>query len=174
MSEDRAAIHAIWAQARDRAGRPVIGLDGGMPWHLPGDLARFQSLTHGAAVIMGRHTWESLPDRFRPLPDRFNIVVTSHEAPHGAASASSLPAALELAEAEDPGTDVWVMGGARLFAESLFVADTIEVTMIDLEVEGDTFAPVLSPTTWEVVAESGTQTDGDGPSYRFVTYHRRA
>ncbi|MDN4473622.1 dihydrofolate reductase [Demequina zhanjiangensis] len=172
MSDDRAPIHAIWAQARDASGRPVIGLNGGMPWHLPGDLARFKRLTHNAAVIMGRHTWESLPDRARPLPDRFNIVVTSHEAPRGAAAASSLPAALELAEAEDPGTDIWIMGGARLFAEALDVVDTIEVTFIDLEVEGDTYAPEVSPAYWRVAAESEPQRDGDGPEYRYLTYTR--
>ncbi len=173
MSEDRAAIHAIWAQARDALGRPVIGLDGGMPWHLPGDLARFQSLTHGAAVVMGRHTWESLPPRFRPLKNRFNIVVTTHEAPEGAASASSLSAALELAEDEDPGTDIWIMGGARLFAEALTVADTLEVTEIDLRVEGDTYAPAIPEDAWKVAAESGPQRDAEGPEYRFLTYHRR-
>ncbi|WP_062203062.1 dihydrofolate reductase [Demequina salsinemoris] len=172
MSEDRAAIHAIWAQARDAHGRPVIGLDGGMPWHLPGDLKHFQSLTHNDAVVMGRHTWESLPPRFRPLRDRFNIVVTTHEAPKGAASASSLSAALELAEDEDPGTDIWIMGGARLFAEALGVADTLEITVIDLEVEGDTFAPEIPESEWRVVATSEPQRDEDGPEYRFVTYHR--
>ena len=62
-----------WAQARDG----VIGADGGLPWHLPEDLALFRELTMGGTVVMGRRTWESLPERFRPLPGRTNVVLTS-------------------------------------------------------------------------------------------------
>ena len=60
----------IWAEAHDAEGRGVIGRDGDMPWHLPEDLAHFKAMTSGAPVIMGRCTWESLPERFRPLPGR--------------------------------------------------------------------------------------------------------
>ncbi|QJW35901.1 dihydrofolate reductase [Cellulosimicrobium protaetiae] len=66
----------IWAQARDTAGRPVIGAGGTMPWHLPEDLAHFKRVTSGHPVVMGRRTWDSLPPRFRPLPGRTNVVVT--------------------------------------------------------------------------------------------------
>ena len=85
----------IWAQARGG----VIGKDGGMPWHVPEDLAHFREVTTGAPVIMGRRTWESFPSRFRPLPGRRNIVVTHSDswANEGAERAPSLDAALELA-----------------------------------------------------------------------------
>ncbi len=70
---DRPVIGAIWAQTTNG----VIGRDGGMPWSLPEDMAFFRRTTTGHPVIMGRRTWESLPERFRPLPGRTNIVVTS-------------------------------------------------------------------------------------------------
>ncbi|WP_062301307.1 dihydrofolate reductase [Demequina subtropica] len=163
-------IKAIWAQARDTSGRPVIGLDGTMPWHLPEDLAHFQELTRGHAVIMGRRTWESLPPRFRPLPGRVNVVVTSGEAPAGATRASSLPDALETAAALAPGTDRWVIGGGGLFAEALAHADALEITEIDAVVDGDTFAPPLVPDDWAVAASTEAAVSSSGLSYRFVRY----
>lgn len=130
-------IGLIWAEARGG----VIGRDGGMPWHVPEDLAHFREKTAGAPVIMGRRTWESFPERFRPLPGRRNIVVSSNEgwAAEGAERASSLDAALTLAGGADA---VWVIGGAGLFAEAIDRADVLEVTELDLEIDGgDTFAP---------------------------------
>ncbi|WP_062517890.1 dihydrofolate reductase [Demequina gelatinilytica] len=163
-------IKAIWAQARDAQGRPVIGLDGTMPWHLPEDLAHFQQLTRGHAVVMGRRTWESLPPRFRPLPGRVNVVVTSGDAPAGATRASSLHDALDTAAALSPGTDRWVIGGAGLFAEALAHADVLEITEIDAVVEGDTFAPLLASDDWAVEAATEPSTSASGLAYRFVTY----
>ncbi|WP_062384802.1 dihydrofolate reductase [Demequina iriomotensis] len=163
-------IKAIWAQARDVSGRPVIGLDGTMPWHLPEDLAHFQALTRGHAVIMGRRTWESLPPRFRPLPGRVNVVVTSGGAPEGATRASSLHDALKAAAALSPETDRWVIGGAGLFAEALAHADALELTEIDTVVAGDTFAPPLAADDWSVVAATEPAVSSSGLAYRFVTY----
>lgn len=159
----------IWAEARGG----VIGKDGGMPWHVPEDLAHFRSVTTGAPVIMGRRTWESFPPRFRPLPGRRNIVVTRSAAwaEDGAERAASLDAALELArEAEI----AWVIGGAGLFAEARDRADVLEVTELDLAVDGgDTFAP--SHDGW-VVAESrpddGWAVSRTGVPYRFLTLIR--
>lgn len=166
-------VKAIWAQARDEAGRPVIGLDGTMPWDLPEDLAHFSATTRGAVVIMGRRTWESLPERFRPLPGRTNIVVSHHENTFaGAASASSLEGALDAAEDLDPDVDCWVMGGQRLFEEAARVADEIVITRIDLEVEGDTFAPELDPDEWRRT-KGDWQVSRTGLRYRIIRYRRR-
>ena len=154
----------IWAQAHDR----VIGAGGVMPWHLPEDLKHFRELTNGDPVVMGRRTWESLPERFRPLPGRTNVVVTRNtdfDAP-GATVVHSLEAALSSADA---GT-VWVMGGAELYAQALPVADRVEVTEIDLAVAGDTFAPVLGPE-WH--GDVGPWLEAaNGMRYRFVRYER--
>ncbi len=103
---------------------------------------------------MGRRTWESLPPKFRPLPGRLNVVVTSHEAPPGASSANSLAGALELVEEQEPSSDVWIIGGSRLFAEATHIATEAVVTEIDLVTEGDTFAPALDPVQWTVASAS--------------------
>lgn len=166
-------VKAIWAQARDDAGRPVIGLGGTMPWHLPEDLAHFSETTRGEVVIMGRLTWESLPPRFRPLPGRTNIVVSHHENTfHGAASASSLEGALDAAEDLDPDATCWVMGGARLFAEAARHADELVATEIDLVTEGDTFAPDLDEDEWRVRRDEWRESR-TGLRYRIVRYRRR-
>lgn len=165
-------LKAIWAQARDDMGRPVIGRDGDMPWHLPEDLAHFQESTRGEAVVMGRRTWESLPKKFRPLPGRFNVVVTSGEGPRDCASATTLAGALELVDEQEPSSDVWIIGGARLFAEAARIATEAVVTEIDLVTEGDTYAPALDPAHWTVAAASEQHTSSTGLRYRFVTYTR--
>ena len=88
-------IGLVWAQAANG----VIGRDNALPWRLPEDMAHFRDLTLGTTVVMGRRTWDSLPPRFRPLPDRFNIVLT-HDATwtaDGAARASDFPDALTVA-----------------------------------------------------------------------------
>jgi len=172
-------IKAIWAQARDDEGRPVIGSEGAMPWHLPADLAHFQHLTRGHAVIMGRRTWESLPPRFRPLPGRTNIVVTSLDVLDGAATAGSLSSALELADVLVASGDLaedatrWIIGGARMFSSAVGLADVLEITEIDLTVAGDTFAPEIPAREWQVDAQTPWSLSDEGLPYRFVTYARR-
>jgi dihydrofolate reductase len=127
----------IWAQARNG----VIGVGGGLPWHLPEDLKLFRALTTGSTVVMGRRTWESLPERFRPLPGRTNVVLTSdpHWSAEGARRAGS------VAEALGAGGPLWVIGGGAVYAAFLPHADRLVVTDVDVEVAGDTFAPVVGP-----------------------------
>lgn len=161
-----APIGLIWAEAHDG----VIGADGGMPWHVPEDLAHFKNLTMGAPVVMGRRTWESFPARFRPLPGRRNIVVTRRDdwADAGAERASSLEAGLALAGEGGP-ERIWVIGGGQLFGEALGLADLLEVTELDLAVDGDTRAP--DRATWRTVAADpveGWHTSRSGIRYRFL------
>lgn len=158
----------VWAEARGR----VIGRDGGMPWSVPEDLAHFREVTLGAPVIMGRRTWESFPDRFRPLPGRRNIVVTGSDSwqADGAERAGSLDAALELVREVSA---AWVIGGARLFVEAIDRADVLEVTELDLEVDGDTFAP--ERPGWNVARiepQEGWSVSRTGVPYRFLTLIR--
>lgn len=175
----------IWAQARDAAGRPVIGAGGTMPWHLPEDLAHFRRVTSGHPVVMGRRTWDSLPPRFRPLPGRLNVVVTRQESwvPDGGRPAGdggapvrvagSVDAALAVARtaAWTSGSDeVWVMGGAQLYAATVAEADRCVVTEIDTVVDGDTFAPEV-PAGWSVHAGDWA-TSSTGLRYRVVTHAR--
>ena len=132
-------IALIWAQA---AGR-VIGRAGDIPWHVPEDQANFRRLTRGNTVLMGRATWDSLPQRFRPLPDRRNVVLTRDQdwSAEGAVVAHTPQQA--LAEADTP--QVWVIGGGAVYAEFLPLAHRLVVTEIDLDVAGDTYAPVVPP-----------------------------
>lgn len=167
-----ARIGLVWAEAEGG----VIGADGGMPWHVPEDLAHFKEVTTGSPVVMGRRTWESLPARFRPLPGRRNIVVTRRTdwAAEGAERAASLGAALEAAEESRP-ERVWIIGGGELFREGIRLADVLEVTELDLDVSGDTFAPDRSG--WQVVAtepSEGWHTSASGIRYRFVRCERPA
>lgn len=160
-------IGLIWAEAADR----VIGAAGGMPWHVPEDLAHFKAITMGAPVVMGRRTWESFPDRFRPLPGRRNIVVTRNDAwaADGAERAASLDEALAIASSADTEW-IWVIGGGELFRESIGRADRLEVTELDLEVDGDTTAPARAE--WRAVAvdpPEGWHTSRSGIRYRYLT-----
>lgn len=160
-------LRAIWAQARSGA----IGAGGGMPWHLPEDLAYFKRVTLGAPVVMGRRTWESFPPRFRPLPGRENIVVTrdaGYDAP-GAVLAPSLEAAVALAG--ESSADPWIIGGASVYAEAMPSVDELWVTEIDLDVEADAFAPEIGPQ-WRQTAPAEWLTSSDGVRYRFLVYRR--
>ena len=165
-------VGLIWAQARNG----VIGKGGVMPWHLPEDLAHFREVTDGHPVVMGRATWLSLPDRFRPLPGRLNVVLSRDPAfvASGARVAASLGAALAVAhdEAASASGEVWVMGGAAVYAAALPLADVLEVTEVDLDVPGDAFAPDVDPDGWRTVTGPWL-TSGTGLRYRFVRRTRR-
>ena len=152
------------------AANGVIGLRNAMPWHLPEDLAHFKQLTGGNAVVMGRKTWDSLPERFRPLPGRCNIVITRQTdwQAAGALRASSLEQALALAAQHSP--DTWVMGGAQIYAQALPLADAIEVTEIAQDFDGDAYAPTLG-SEWAEVSRIDA-VSSTGLPYAFVRYLR--
>ena len=158
-------INLIYA----RAANGVIGKDGVMPWHLPEDLAHFKRLTQGHPVIMGRKTWDSLPPRFRPLPGRSNIVITRQAdwQADGALPATSLQDALALC---GDAQELWVMGGAQIYALAEPLASRIEVTEITQEFDGDAFAPTLGSDWLETAREAHTAASGLG--FSFVTYRR--
>lgn len=158
----------VWAQGRGG----VIGLDGGLPWHLAEDLARFRALTSGHPVIMGRATWQSLPPRFRPLPGRENIVLSRD--PHLAVEGATVLPGVEEAVAHVRGREAWVIGGGSVYAATIGRADRLEVTEVDEDVRGDTYAPAVDDS-WEVVSRDpaeGWHTGAGGLRYRFVTYLR--
>jgi len=158
----------VWAQGSNG----VIGRDGDLPWRLPEDLARFRALTSGHPVVMGRATWDSLPDAFRPLPGRDNIVLTrdlAWSAP-GASVAHDLDDVRRLLGARDG----WVVGGAQVYAQTIGAADRLEVTEVDLAPDGDTHAPDVGDG-WEraeVDPADGWHTSSTGTRYRFVGYRR--
>lgn len=156
-------IGLIWAQAADR----VIGADGGMPWHLPEDLAHFRAVTRGSTVVMGRATWDSIDPRYRPLPDRRNVVLTRD--PSWSAPGAETMHTVEEALAASP--TVWVVGGAQVYAATIDRADVLEVTEIDLVVDGDARAPAI-PEGWDA-DDAEWLVAGNGLRYRFLTYRPR-
>ncbi len=156
-----------------------IGRDGTLPWNLPGDLKAFRLLTVGDGantVIMGRHTWESIPERFRPLPQRRNVVL-SHRGvtglPDGVLQAPSLEAALELAE---PDGEVFVIGGGAVYREALHRPECrrVHLTRVEGQFDCDTFFPAIEAREdeWEEEASSDTVSE-HGVRYRFLRYRRR-
>ena len=149
----------------------VIGRDSGIPWRLPEDMQRFRALTMGHPVVMGRRTWESLPDQFRPLPGRGNVVVTRNSdwSAQGADRAGSIEDALRLLEGE---ATVFVIGGGEIYAAALPSADELLLTEIDAEIEGDTYFPDWDPDDFEEVARE-RHVSSEGVGYSFVTYERR-
>ena len=147
----------------------VIGCQNALPWHLPEDLRHFKALTTGHAVIMGRKTWESLPERFRPLPGRLNIVLTrrpDYAAP-GAQIAGSLEGAMATAGEHTP----YVIGGAELYALALPLADRLALTEIDADFPGDAFFPHVDPAVWRIEARTTHRAEA-GFNFSFVSYRR--
>ena len=149
----------------------VIGLAGGLPWRIPEDAQRFRALTMGHPVVMGRRTWDSLPDRFRPLPGRRNVVVTRNRAwrASGAEQVVSLKSALALLDGE---AQVFVIGGGELYAESLPLADELLLTEIETELEGDTFFPAWERKDFVESSREDYVSEGGIP-FAFVKYVRR-
>ena len=155
------ALNLIFARARNG----VIGKDNTLPWYLPEDLAHFKQTTLGQPVVMGRKTWESLPPKFRPLPGRTNIVVTRQSGwqAEGALVAHTLEEALEHCPA-DP--QVWVIGGAEVYAQAMPLAARAVVTEIDADFEGDAFAPTFD-SSWQET-ERASHVAANGLHYSLV------
>jgi dihydrofolate reductase len=176
IADSTTGIGLVWAQTT--AG--VIGKDGDMPWHLPEDMKHFTRLTSGHPVIMGRKTWLSFPDKYRPLPGRTNIVVTHQEGwgetaeAQGSMAVKSLDDALLESQFAPGHETVWVLGGGEIFAQTVDIADVAVVTFIDSETDGDTYAPELT-YEWKLAASepaTGWLTSASGTRYRFTMWRR--
>ncbi|MGV0834771.1 dihydrofolate reductase [Mycolicibacterium thermoresistibile] len=164
MSPSDRTLGLIWAQSTSG----VIGRDGGLPWQLPEDLARFKDITMGHTVVMGRRTWESLPAKVRPLPGRDNVVLSRQSG--YVADGATVVHTLEDALADG---ETWVIGGEEIFGLALPVATRCEVTEIDIDLrrrESDAMAPMLDESWAGTVGEWLTSTSG--LRYRYYRYAR--
>jgi dihydrofolate reductase len=153
-----------------RARNGVIGAKGGLPWHLPEDLAFFKRTTMGHPIVMGRKTWESIG---RPLPGRRSVVVTRDRAfaAAGAEIVHGLDEALALCRGSD---EVFVIGGAQLYADALPRAQRLLLTEIDADFEGDTSLPAPASSEWnEASRERHPANDTRSFAIDFVDYRRR-
>ena len=160
-------ISLVVAVAQNRA----IGKDNHLLCHLPEDMRHFREVTLGKPVIMGRKTWESLPEAFRPLPGRHNIVVSRNAAyqAEGATVASSLEEAIAQAGNVE---QINIIGGADIFRLALPMADVLDMTEIDASFDADTFFPEFLPEDWQETSRK-TQQSESGPTFSFVEYRRR-
>lgn len=151
----------------------VIGVKGGLPWRIPEDMKHFSSLTSGHGVLMGRKTYESLPEKFRPLPNRKNIVITRHSGP------SPFPASVETWDSpvsciqayregkrELPGGILWVIGGEQIYRATQALWDEVFVTEVAGSHQGDAYFPEFTDAFQEVERESFS-------GYSFVRFVRR-
>lgn len=151
------------------AGNRAIGMNGDMPWHLPGELRHFKEVTMGKPIVMGRKTWESIG---RALPGRQNIVVSrnlSFQAP-GCVLAGSLEDAIGLASGEE----VMIIGGGELYRQALGNADRMILTEVDCEPRADTWFPDWDQSQWEQISIRQERADEKNPyAYRVVEWVRK-
>lgn len=184
-------ITLVVAHARNR----VIGKDNALLWNLPCDMKHFKELTYGSIVVMGRKTWDSLPEKFRPLPNRINVVVTSNveklmdyvwELPHSAKTLITPTESVEdfvkwYRERDQyqenglpalPIPEMFVIGGQSIYEQFLPYANKIVATQIHADFEGDTYFPELPLEEWEVVARV-LNPEENGLRSEVVTYRRK-
>lgn len=161
-----ARVSLIAALAENR----VIGRDNALPWRLPADLKRFRRLTTGHPVILGRKNYESIG---RPLPDRTNIVVTrkgGYLAP-GCIVVDSLAAAYTAAGET---SEIFIIGGAEIYALTLASADRLYLTQVHATVPGDTYFPAFDSRDWLEIERERHEADASHVyAYSFITYDRR-
>ncbi len=164
-------ISLIAAVAQNR----VIGKENDLPWRLPDDMKYFMQTTSGHHVLMGRKNYDSLPDKFKPLPNRINIVVTRQNnfIASGCTVVSSIEKGIDLA-LENNETELFVIGGAQIYKQSLERANYLYLTEINAEIEGDTYFPSFEPNDWEEVSRKHHGIDDKHRySFDFVIYKRK-
>lgn len=152
----------------------VIGKNGQLPWHLPTDMKYFRDVTMGHCVIMGRKNYDSIPEKFRPLAGRTNIIVTHQKkfsAP-GCIVVNSINEALETAKKKNE-TEAFIIGGGEIFKHALGMADKIYLTRIHASVDGDVFFPELNMNEWKEESARHCKADEKNKyDYSFVVLSR--
>jgi dihydrofolate reductase len=152
----------------------VIGKNNDLPWHLPDDMKFFMNTTKGHHCIMGRKNYDSIPAKFKPLPNRTNIVVTrqkNFQAP-GCTVVNNIHDGLAIAIAEDE-TEAFIIGGAEIYRQAMDITDRLYLTEIHATIEGDTFFPHFDKTWWrEVKREHHAADEKHKYAFDFVTYEK--
>lgn len=146
-----------------------LGKNNDLLWHLPNDLKRFKKVTKGHTVIMGRKTFESLG---KALPHRTNIIITRNKnyTAENCTVVNSLTEAIQKVEDDNP----FILGGAEIYAQSMDIADTLDLTLVDAAFEADAFFPEIDTTIWNEIYREDHKADEQHPyNYSFVTYKKR-
>ena len=158
-------LSILVAMAQNR----TIGINNTLPWHIPEDLKRFKALTMGHHMIMGRKTFDSIG---KPLPGRTTVIVTRNRELRiaGCVIAHTLEEAIAACAGDD---EIFIIGGAELFASALLLANRLYLTEIKQDVDGDVFFPTFDKSVWvEVARETRSQKIPQPLEYHFVTYRR--
>lgn len=147
-----------------------IGFQNQLLWHLPKDLKHFKELTTDHPIIMGRKTYESIG---KPLPNRTNIVISKKKDwfQEGILIVGTIKEALKFAKKIDE--NIFIIGGGSIYEQTLDVTDVLEVTLVEIEKEADTFFPKIDPKIWKKVSETAHEADEKNPlAFSFLTYER--
>jgi dihydrofolate reductase len=152
----------------------VIGKGNDMPWHLPTDLKNFKKITEGSCVVMGRKCWESIPEKFRPLPNRTNVVITRNEKyeAKGAATLGDIDRVLTNFKENGDDDNVFVIGGSQIYKEAFKYADVVYLTQINADIEGDIFLEGFDREEWMPLLKS-QEMEENGLKFRFYTYVKK-
>lgn len=157
-------ITLVAAVAKNR----VIGKGNNLVWRNKEDMARFKAITSGPdkTVLMGRKTWESIPEKFRPLPGRKNVVITrsaEYKVPDEVICFDDLETALVVFGKQ---TDLYVIGGGEIYSAAMSHADLLEITAIDQDLDGDVLFPEIDPALWMQTGRNVRE------GFAFMTYAR--
>ena len=152
----------------------VIGKDNSLIWHLPADMKFFKEKTTGHCIITGRKNYESIPEKFRPLPGRTNIIITrqkDYNAP-GTIVVKSIQDAIEKA-IQTGDKEIFIIGGGEIFKQSLHLADKIYLTKIYHSFDGDVYFPEININEWkETERTKGITDEKNKYAYDFITYEK--
>ncbi len=144
----------------------VIGNNLKLPWHIADDLKNFKKLTEGNVVIMGRKTYESLPPKFRPLPNRHNIIISSSiNHLDNAEIASSVEDAIKKGKTKY--REIFIIGGATIFTQAMPLVDTMYISYIKKEYQGDVYFPAFNGKEWKIVEEK------DYPEFKLAVMKKK-
>ncbi len=157
------------------ANNNVIGKDNTLIWHLPADMKFFREKTTGHVIITGRKNYESIPEKFRPLPNRTNIIITRQKDYNatGAIVCNTIENAITKAK-ELNDTEIFIIGGAEIYKQSLHLADKIYLTQIKHTFEGDAFFPEINLNDWtEIERKTGETDEKNNYPHDFITYIKK-
>jgi dihydrofolate reductase len=154
----------------------VIGKNNDLPWRLPDDMKFFMQTTSGHHVIMGRKNYDSLPPKFKPLPNRTNIVLTHQKdfKAEGCIVVSSMEQGIDIARSNKE-AELFIIGGAQIYQLAMPVADYLYLTEIKTEISGDTYFPAFDKAQWEEKSRIPHPVDEKHPfAFDFVIYSRKS
>ena len=152
----------------------VIGKDNDLPWHLPDDMKFFMNVTKGHYVILGRKNFESLPEKYKPLPNRTNVIVTRQQdyKAHGCIVVHSIEDALKVT-ADGNEQEAMVIGGSDIYALALPYAHRLYITEVHAQVDGDVRFPEFDKSTWKEVSRVPHEKDDrHAYAFDFVVYEK--